>query len=127
MTPAQRKALYQRMEQELEEAVDVARPDTELQFHSMFGGMAVYARGRVFALFIGEYIALKLSDEDGEELLKKRGTERLQLGERGMITKHYIVVPQTWRTKPETLAPWIERSLKFTATLPPPKARKRRV
>jgi len=38
--------------------------------------------------------------------------------------KEYVVIPKSWRDHPETVRPWILKSLEWSSNLPPKKAKK---
>jgi len=43
---------------------------------------------------------------------------------KGKQMKDYVVLPKTWRARPETLRSWISKSLEWSSKLPPKKAKK---
>lgn len=107
-------------------AEEVLPPDEELRFRAMFGGMGAYARGRMFASLSGVGLALKLGPEARGRLLEQEGAWPLRYEEDGPVSKSYVVVPTAVEGEPRLLAPWVGRSIEYTATLPEPKRRRKK-
>jgi TfoX/Sxy family transcriptional regulator of competence genes len=108
------KAIIESIETALQEAILNVRPETVLDYKRMFGGAGYYADGRIFAGWFGkgsDSIALKLSPEDGEALLKATGTKS------GMMPG-YIEIPASMLNDTDKLSPWVEKSLNYVASLP---------
>lgn len=97
----------------------------DLTFHAMFGGMAVYAHGRTFALLTSVGLALKLPPELRTDLLTEPGARPLQFEEDGVVFKQYAVVPEEIVHDPYKLSYWIEESTRYVATLPVKKSKRR--
>lgn len=105
----------------LEAAADDLPPDLGLRFRAMFGGAGAYAHDRMFASLSDHGLALKLSPQDRTTLLHHDGARPLQYDPTRPVSKHYVVVPPAITADPTRLAPWLRRSVDFTATLPAPK------
>lgn len=111
----------------LQKYVEAAAPvGMELKFKPMFGGIGVYANGRMCISLSDVGISLKLSDTDRADLLKLRGAKPLQYEPHSPPSKSYVVVPQSIHGKRELLGAWIAKSAAFSAAAPAKKTRKRR-
>jgi TfoX/Sxy family transcriptional regulator of competence genes len=64
-----------------------------------------------------------MSDEDQAELFRNKGSSMLE-PMKGKPMKDYVVVPKTWKDRPETLRSWISKSLEWSSKLPSKKAKK---
>jgi len=69
-------------------------PELELETRHMFGGLAGYTHGRVFALVTGDGLGPKLSEADQRDLLAEKGASHLRFESDGNVTTHmYVRVP----------------------------------
>jgi len=89
--------------------------DDRVTVRPMFGNISAFANGNMFFV--------RLSSEDQLELLKNKGSSMLE-PMKGKPMKDYVVLPNTWRARPETLRSWISKSLEWSSKLPPKKAKK---
>jgi TfoX/Sxy family transcriptional regulator of competence genes len=106
------KDFIEKLEKTLQDAILEVQPETILTYKHMFGGAGYYADGQIFAAWFGnDTIALKLSDEDGEELLQIDGAKKGMMGQ-------YVEIPSAWLENPDELTGWVEKSLKHVASLP---------
>lgn|SRR5574341_975529 len=101
-------------------AADV-RPDVEIEYRKMFGGMAAYARGRVFAVTSSTGFGLKLSEADRAEILQQPDATYLHHDGDPAPSKQYIEIPSQVKDDPDRLAEWVGRSITYALTLPLPK------
>jgi len=92
----------------------------------MFGNISAFVNGNMFFGVFGNDLFVRLSSEDQLELLKNRGSSMLE-PMKGKPMKDYVVLPKTWRAKPETLRSWISKSLEWSSKLPPKKAKNSQV
>lgn len=100
-------------------------PELELETRHMFGGLAGYTHGRVFALVTGDGLGLKLSEADQRDFLAEKGASHLRFESDGNVTTHmYVRVPAHLLTS-SALRPWIERSMEYVMTLPVTARRRR--
>jgi TfoX/Sxy family transcriptional regulator of competence genes len=109
------------------ESVDLFRSlvpeDDRITVRPMFGNISAFVNGNMFFGVFGNDLFLRLSGEDQIELLKSKGASMLE-PMKGKPMKDYVVVPKTWRDRPETLRSWISKSLDWSGKLPPKKTRK---
>lgn len=101
-----------------------APPGVELRFKPMFGGIGVYANGRMCMSLSDVGLALKLGEADRAGLLKLKGAKPLQYEPHSPPSKSYVVVPASMLTDPVELGRWIATSAAFAQAAPPKKPRK---
>lgn len=83
----------------------------------MFGNLAAFVNGNMFAGLFGSEIGLRLSDSDREVLSGTAGAGRFGPPERPM--KEYVTVPAAWRQAAHVeLQSWANKALKHVATFP---------
>ncbi len=109
----------------LEDASFLLDPATELEFKHMFGGVCAYVEGRVFASLSNVGLALKLSQESQNELLKEPEAKYLQYEPGTPPSKQYVVVPPAMVDDPTGLSRWLGESIAFVKTLPSKKKKGR--
>jgi TfoX/Sxy family transcriptional regulator of competence genes len=97
--------------------------DPRITIRPMFGNISAFVNGNMFAGLFGNDIFVRLSDKNRQELLEEKGTSLLE-PMKGKPMKEYIVVPNAWKNKPESIRLWLSRSLDWTSTLPPKKTKK---
>jgi len=102
-----------------------APPDIELRFKPMFGGIGVYADGRMCISLSDVGLALKLGEADRARLLKLKGAKPLQYEPDAPPSKSYVVVPGSMLTDRAALGRWIAASAAFARTAPAKKSRRR--
>lgn len=100
-----------------------APPDVELLFKPMFGGIGVYANGRMFCSLSDVGLALKFGGDEHEALLKIKGAKALQYEPSAPPSKSYIVVPDAVLKDRKTLRTWIAKSAAFVKSEPAKKPR----
>jgi TfoX/Sxy family transcriptional regulator of competence genes len=89
----------------------------------MFGNISAFVGGNMFFGVFGNDLFVRLSGEDQLELLKNKGSSVLE-PMKGNPMKDYVVLPGTWRARPEILRSWISKSLEWSSKLPAKKAKK---
>jgi TfoX/Sxy family transcriptional regulator of competence genes len=83
----------------------------------MFGNLAAFVNGNMFAGLFGEELFVRLSDVDGAKVRKQGGRDFEVMPGRAM--RGYVVVTSTWHNKPEAANGWIKAALELTRQLPP--------
>ena len=101
----------------------ISENDSRITVRPMFGNLASFANGNMFAGLFGEKLFVRLSDDDQKELLDKKGAEAFEPME-GRQMKGYIVLPEYWMGESEMVKPWIVRALEFASSLPAKPSRK---
>ena len=83
----------------------------------MFGNLAAFVNGNMFAGLFGEDLFVRLPDDQSAPIRKQGGRDFEPMP--GHAMKGYVTVPSTWRTKPGATQTWIAASLQFVRTMPP--------
>jgi TfoX/Sxy family transcriptional regulator of competence genes len=98
--------------------------DPRVQKKPMFGHLAGFVNGNMFAGTFGEDLIVKLPPADRDELLSIDGAAPFCPSGRPM--GGYVTLPRAWKSQRELAREWIERGYAFVATLPPkvPKPKK---
>lgn len=91
--------------------------DSRIVVKPMFGHVAAFVNGNLFAGTFGEQTFVRLSDEMVAELTKVKGTSNFSPME-GRPMKSYIVMPQAWRRTPNPAREWVSRSFSWALGLP---------
>ena len=94
--------------------------DDRVTVRPMFGNISAFVNGNMFFGIFGNDLFVRLSMEDREELLKKKGASMLE-PMKGKPMKDYVVLPKAWKDRPETVHSWILKSLEWSGKLPPKK------
>jgi TfoX/Sxy family transcriptional regulator of competence genes len=93
-------------------------PDVHVR--PMFGNLAAFVNGNMFLALLGSQVAVRLSEDDRETLLKQKGAGPFE-PMKGRPMKEYVVLPETWRRSRAKAEEWVERSLEWASALPPKK------
>lgn len=91
----------------------------------MFGNLAAFVNGNMFAGLYGEDLFVRLPDEQSAPIRTQGGRDFEPMP--GHAMRGYVTVPATWRAKQAATATWISASLAFTRGLPPKAAGKKPV
>jgi TfoX/Sxy family transcriptional regulator of competence genes len=83
----------------------------------MFGNLAAFVNGNMFAGLFGEDLFVRLPDDQSAPIRKQGGRDFEPMP--GHAMKGYVTVPDTWHTKPGATQTWITASLAFARGLPP--------
>ncbi len=90
--------------------------DPAVSLRPMFGNLASFVNGNMFAGLFGEDLFVRLPDEDLERVRKQGGRNFEPMPGRAM--KGYVCVPATWQKTPAEAKAWIARSLAWSRRLP---------
>ncbi len=83
----------------------------------MFGNLAAFVNGNMFAGLFGPALGVRLVDEDSKLALSAvDGTGPFGPAERP--TGGYIAVPAGWSSNPGLVSPWLELALQQVGALP---------
>ncbi|MHB8588860.1 MAG: TfoX/Sxy family protein [Candidatus Dormibacteraceae bacterium] len=82
----------------------------------MFGNLSAFVNGNMFAGLFGEDLFVRLPDPEIAAVKNQGGRDFEPMTGRAM--KGYVVVPGTWRTKPEPAVVLIKRSLALARAMP---------
>lgn len=107
------------------EFFDTVVPGPPAERRKMFGFPCSFVNGNMYMGLYQDDMALRLPDEHREKFLRIRGA-RIFEPMPGRPMREYIVVPKTVMEDRKELAQWIDRSLKYAASIKP-KVKKSRV
>ena len=83
----------------------------------MFGNLAAFVNGNMFAGLFGEDLFVRLPEDESTKIRKQGGRAFEPMAGRAMTG--YVVVPENWRSKPEATKAWIQLALELTGRMPP--------
>ena len=83
----------------------------------MFGNLAAFVNGNMFAGLFGEDLFVRLPDDQSAPIRKQGGRDFEPMP--GHAMKGYVMVPSNWSSRPAPIKGWIAASLAFTRGLPP--------
>jgi TfoX/Sxy family transcriptional regulator of competence genes len=90
------------------------RPNVALR--PMFGNLAAFVNGNMFAGLFGEDLFVRLPEDESIAVKEQGGRDFEPVPGRAM--KGYVIVPKTWRHKPDAPTTWIKRALELTGMMP---------
>lgn len=82
----------------------------------MFGNLAGFVNGNMFAGLFGEDLFVRLPDDEAAAVRRDGGRDFEPMAGRAM--KGYVLVPDGWRERPEAVAPLVERAMELTSRMP---------
>ena len=93
----------------------------------MFGNLAAFVNGNMFAGLYGNDVFVRLPDADRSRLLAEDGPSRFEPVP-GRPMAGYVTLPSAWRDEPDRVRSWAIRSLEWAGQMPEkkPKAKKGR-
>ncbi len=97
--------------------------DPSIAIRPMFGNIAAFVNGNMFAGLFGEDLFVRLPEAELERVIEQGGKEFQPMPGRAM--KGYACVPRTWPKEPGPARAWIARSLAWSRKLPAKKPRGR--
>jgi TfoX/Sxy family transcriptional regulator of competence genes len=90
--------------------------DPAVTMRPMFGNLAAFVNGNMFAGLFGEDLFVRLPDHEAAAIKKQGGRNFEPMA--GHAMTGYVVVPTTWQKKPEPVKTWIIRALALTREMP---------
>jgi TfoX/Sxy family transcriptional regulator of competence genes len=106
--PAEHKPLF----------LGVVPDDERVSTLSMFGGIAMMVGGHMAAGLFADSVCARLDAKHFAEALRQGATPFDPMGN-GRIMRDMVLLPNAVMHSTATLRTWLQRSLAFTATLPP--------
>ena len=82
----------------------------------MFGNLAAFVNGNMFAGLFGEDLFVRLPEEESVKVRKEGGRNFEPMAGRAM--SGYVVVPTGWRGKPAAAKGWIATALELADRMP---------
>lgn len=99
--------------------------EPRIMIKPMFGNLASFINGNMFAGLFGTKIFVRLPEQDRSRLLEEEGaTEFSPMPGRPM--KEYVAFPEKWRKDPDKIREWIQHSLLWVETMPEKGAAKKK-
>jgi TfoX/Sxy family transcriptional regulator of competence genes len=90
--------------------------DPRVTLRPMFGNLAAFVNGNMFAGLFGEGLFVRLPDAESAPVRKAGGRDFEPMA--GHAMRGYVMVPGTWQSRPEPARGWIKQALAITAKLP---------
>lgn len=90
--------------------------DPAVTMRPMFGNLAAFVNGNMYAGLFGEDLFVRLPDSEAAAVIAQGGRPFEPMPGRAM--KGYVIVPSAWRKKPEGARAWMNRSLVLTRAMP---------
>ena len=92
------------------------KPDVVVK--PMFGNLAAFVGGNMFAALLGAQVGVRLVDSDSRQELE--GIDGVgPFGPEGRPMKEYTALPEEWLRRPDLLARWVARAYEEVSALPP--------
>jgi TfoX/Sxy family transcriptional regulator of competence genes len=95
-------------------AIVPAEPAISLR--PMFGNLAAFVNGNMFAGLFGEDLFVRLPDAEAAAIKRQGGRPFEPVAGRAM--SGYVMVPPGWQAKPESVRPHVRRALELTRAMP---------
>jgi TfoX/Sxy family transcriptional regulator of competence genes len=122
MSPMGRGAMPKPSEQAKAAFTNLVPGEPQVTMRPMFGNLAAFVKGNMFAGLFGEDLFVRLSEADSASIRKQGGRDFEVMPGRAM--RGYVTVPSTWRNKPVDAKGWIKSALEHTRQMPPKVASK---
>lgn len=90
--------------------------DPTITLKPMFGNLAAFVNGNMFAGLFGEDLFVRLPDAEAQPIMKTGGRPFEPVA--GHAMSGYVMVPATWQKKPDAVKTHITRALTLTRAMP---------
>ena len=90
--------------------------DPAITLKPMFGNLAAFVNGNMFAGLFGEDLFVRLPDAEAQPIMKSGGRPFEPVA--GHAMSGYVMVTAGWQKKPETVRAHITRALTLTRAMP---------
>ncbi|MDQ0201563.1 TfoX/Sxy family protein [Neobacillus ginsengisoli] len=91
--------------------------DPRIMIKPMFGNLASFINGNMFAGLYGIHIFVRLPENERLRLLEEEGAAEFSPMQ-GRPMKEYVVFPEKWREEPDKIKEWIQQSIKWVEKMP---------
>jgi len=105
-----------KMDPKVKEKLEAALPSEGATLRPMFGNVAAFVNGNMFAGVMGDAIFVRLGKEDRTEA--ERGGAKPFEPMPGRPMKDYLEIPNTWVNDPAALRKWVSKAHRHTGSLP---------
>ena len=99
--------------------------DPRIETRAMFGGLASFVNGNMFAGALGTRVFLRLPERARGELLREPGGGPFE-PVKGHAMAEYATVPESWTDDPARARAWASQALLWVAAMPPKKKAEKR-
>jgi TfoX/Sxy family transcriptional regulator of competence genes len=82
--------------------------DPAVTMRPMFGNLAAFVNGNMFAGLFGEDLFVRLPDDESERVVKQGGRSFEPMPGRAM--RGYVTVHASWHSKPDSAGGWVARA-----------------
>lgn len=107
-----------RPDEEMKEFFAAVMPgDPHIHIRPMFGNLAGFINGNMFAGLYGQRIFIRLPEEERSRLIEQEGAS-LFSPMPGKPMKEYVALPEQWREEPDKITAWMEQSLQWVGAMP---------
>jgi TfoX/Sxy family transcriptional regulator of competence genes len=90
----------------------------------MFGNLAAFVNGNMFAGLYGNDMFVRLSEQEAKELLEHEGAGLFE-PMKGRPMKGYFLLPGSWKNRPDLVRSWVTKSQAWTSKLPKKASKKK--
>jgi TfoX/Sxy family transcriptional regulator of competence genes len=99
--------------------------DPRITIKPMFGNLASFINGNMFAGLFGPQIFVRLQEQDRLRLLAEEGAMEFSPMP-GRPMKEYVALPEKWGEEPDKIKKWIQLSVTWVETMPEKVPKKRK-
>ena len=117
MSPMERGSMPKPSEEAKTAFTELVPGGPAVTLRPMFGNLAAFVNGNMFAGLFGEDLFVRLPDDESAAIREKGGRDFEPMAGRAM--KGYVTMPSTWRSKTDAPRAWIKRALELTGKMPP--------
>ena len=90
--------------------------DPAITLKPMFGNLAAFVNGNMFAGLFGEDLFVRLPDAEAKPIMKSGGRPFEPVA--GHAMTGYVMVPDNWQKKPDSARAHLTRALALTRAMP---------
>lgn len=120
MSPAMKPGAMPKPSEHAKTAFKALVPkDPAVTLKPMFGNLASFVNGNMFAGLFGENLFVRLPDDERDQVKKQGGRDFEPMPGRAM--KGYACVTAAWQKNPAKTRSWIAQALAWSRKLPPKK------
>ncbi len=109
---------------ELVDFINEKMKDKNCDYKKMFGYPAYFFNGNMFVGVHGDKLFLRLSEADTAEIMKDCKDVTAFEPMPGRAMKGYVVLPKPIYSEDKLFTEWLDKSIKYVASLPPKKGKK---
>jgi TfoX/Sxy family transcriptional regulator of competence genes len=115
---------WKKAPQELVDFIMDKMKNKNCDYKKMFGYPAYFSNGNMFVGVHGDKLFLRLSEADAAEIKKDYPDVTAFEPMPGRAMKGYVILPKSLYSDDTAFTEWLNKSMNYTAELPPKKAKK---